>query len=76
MFLLFLFFSLISLLIAGLNPNVHRVINKLNVGSINIYKLIPSSLIVLVNTIFINIPNSFVINPPIINIRVDFISSP
>ena len=72
-FLLLSFCSLINLEIAIGNPKEHRVINKLNVGNIREYIPIPLVVIVLVRTIFIIIPNILLINPPNINIIIDFI---
>ena len=72
--LLFFFFSDTSFVTAIGTPRLHRVINRLNVGNTSIYSLIPSVPIVLVNTIFIIIPNIFVIKPPTTRMRVDFIN--
>ena len=49
------------------------VIAKEKVGSIKVYKLIPSIPIVLVAIIFIKRPSTFVISPPIIKMIVDLI---
>ena len=66
-FLLLFFFSDTSLVIAVGTPRLHKVIKRLKVGRTNMYSLIPSVPIVLVNTILIIIPNILVIRPPIIN---------
>lgn len=73
-FLLFIFFSLISFDIAIGNPNWHKVINRLNVGNIREYIPIPLVFIILVRLIFIIIPSILDMKPPIINIIVDFIN--
>ena len=48
--------------------------NRLNVGKMSIYRLIPSSPILLVRYIFIIIASIFVISPPIKRIMADFIN--
>ena len=71
---LLLLFSATNLLIEVDKDKVDNVINKLKVGSTNIYKdttLVP---IFLVSTIFIIIENILVNNPPIIKIKVDLIN--
>lgn len=73
-FLLLFFFSDTSFVIAVGTPRLHKVIKRLKVGRTNMYSLIPSVPIVLVNTILIIIPNILVIRPPIINMIVDFIN--
>ena len=50
------------------------VMAKEKVGSISIYKLIPSIPIVLVIIILMNSPSNLVINPPIIKMIVDLIN--
>ena len=72
-FLFLLLCSLTNLEIAIGSPNDDKVINKLKVGSISEYIEIPSKEIVLVNIIFMIIPNIFDKNPPNINIITDFI---
>ena len=70
-FLLRLFSSLTNLDIATGSPKEQRVINRLKVGSIKEYNPIPLTEIILVNIIFINIPNILEINPPNISMIVD-----
>ena len=50
------------------------VIAREKVGKISVYRLIPSTPIVLVVITFINNPSSLVINPPNIKMIVDFIN--
>ena len=52
-------------------PNCERLIRRLNVGIINVYKLIPLVPIILVVMIFIMIPRTLVIKPPVIRIEAD-----
>ena len=73
-FLLFFFLSETSFVIAVGKPRLHKVIKRLKVGRTNIYRLMPSVLIVLVRAILIIMPSILVINPPIINIIVDLIN--
>lgn len=73
-FLLLFLFSLISLDIDIGNEKVDRVINKLNVGKINIYSPIPLVVIALVRNILITILNILVNRPPIRRIIVDLIN--
>lgn len=73
-FLLLFLFSLISLDIDIGNEKVDRVINKLNVGKINIYSPIPLVVIALVRNILITILNILVNKPPIRRIIVDLIN--
>ena len=72
-FLLLFLPSLTNLDIATGSPKEQSVINKLNVCNIKEYIPIPSVLIALVSAILIIIPNILAINPPNINIIVDFI---
>ena len=51
-----------------------KVINRLKVGIINMYKPIPLSPILLVKKILIIISINLVMAPPIIKIKVDFIN--
>ena len=71
---LFLFLSLINLLIEIGKPNWENAINRLNVGIIKLYIPIPVGPNRRDIIILINIPIIFVINPPISNIIVDFIN--
>ena len=72
-FLLFLFSSATSLLMATGNPNPASDINSIKVGDISIYNPMPSVPISLANTIFMSMLISLVIAPPIIKIIVPFI---
>ena len=63
-----------KLLIAVDSDKVQRVINKLKVGSTNIYRPIPASPTLLVKNILITIAKILVINPPNIKISVDLIN--
>ena len=71
-FLLLFLCSLTNLEIAIGSPRDDRVINRLNVGNIREYIPIPFVVIVLVRTIFINIPSILVRNPPKIKMIIDF----
>ena len=71
---LLLILSDINLLIPVDNDNVDNVINKLNVGNIAMYKIVPFSPMLLVKNILIIIANIFVIAPPNIRIMVDLIN--
>ena len=73
-FLLFLFSSATSLLMATGKPRLAIAINKVKVGEINIYRPVPSVPRSLAKTIFINILIILVINPPIVKIKTDFIN--
>lgn len=73
-FLVFLLFSDINLERAIGIPRAERLIRRLKVGKISIYKLIPLIPIILVVIIFISIPKALVMNPPNIRIVTDFIN--
>ena len=64
----------VTLLIEVDKDIVQRVMNKLNVGNTNIYRPMPSSLILLVKNIFKIMARALVTAPPIIKIIVDFIN--
>lgn len=72
-FLLFLFSSATSLLIATGKPNWARAIKSIKVGDISMYNPMPSVPISLAKTIFINMLINLVIAPPIISIIADLI---
>ena len=69
-FLLLLFGTATSLLIATGNENVARVMNRPNVGTIREYKPTPSTPIFLVIIIFKKKPRSFDRKPPVSSIIV------
>lgn len=73
-FLLLCDSSATSFDIATGKPSCDNVTNKVKVGNISMYRPMPFIPIILVVKILINIPNIFVIAPPIINIIVDLIN--
>lgn len=70
--LLLLRFSDINLLIPVVIDRVPNVIKRLKVGNIDMYKIVPSSFMLLVKNILIMSDNILVILPPNISMNVDF----